>query len=132
MAEREEAQVPHDEFLRTIEPPPLDQNKLNNCILEGVSGRPLDCPNNPAKNPKNYRPKVCEGCACDPELWKVALVPLNEVYIRIKQTQSRGAHPWQRAQAEKMPALIISPGEIDKKAQDYYKEWSNLIKHQKI
>jgi len=38
----------------------------------------------------------------------------------------------QRAQAEKMPALIISPGEIDKKAQDYYKEWSNLIKHQKI
>ncbi|MEK6925038.1 MAG: hypothetical protein AABW71_02260 [Nanoarchaeota archaeon] len=38
----------------------------------------------------------------------------------------------QKAQAEKMPALIISPGEIDKKALDYYKEWSNLIKHQKI
>ena len=38
----------------------------------------------------------------------------------------------QKAQAEKMPALILSPGEIDKKAQDYYKEWSNLIKHQKV
>lgn len=38
----------------------------------------------------------------------------------------------QKAQAEKMPALIISPGEIDKKAMDYYKEWSNLIKHQKL
>lgn len=38
----------------------------------------------------------------------------------------------QKAQAEKMPALIISPGEIDKKALDYYKEWSNLIKHQKL
>ena len=38
----------------------------------------------------------------------------------------------QRAQAEKMPALIISPGEIDKKAMEYYKEWSNLIKHQKV
>lgn len=38
----------------------------------------------------------------------------------------------QKAQAEKMPALIISPGDIDKKALDYYKEWSNLIKHQKV
>lgn len=38
----------------------------------------------------------------------------------------------QKAQSEKMPALIISPGEIDKKAMDYYKEWSNLIKHQKV
>lgn len=38
----------------------------------------------------------------------------------------------QKAQAEKMPALIISTGEIDKKALEYYKEWSNLVKHQKI
>lgn len=38
----------------------------------------------------------------------------------------------QKAQSEKMPALIISPGEVDKKAQEYYKEWSNLIKHQKL
>ncbi len=38
----------------------------------------------------------------------------------------------QKAQAEKMPALILSPGEIDKKAMEYYKEWSNLIKHQKL
>ena len=38
----------------------------------------------------------------------------------------------QKAQAEKMPALIMSTGEIDKKAKDYYKEWRNLIKHEKI
>ena len=38
----------------------------------------------------------------------------------------------QKAQAEKMPALIMSTGDIDKKAQDYYKEWRNLIKHEKI
>lgn len=38
----------------------------------------------------------------------------------------------QKAQIEKMPAIIFSPGEIDKKAQDYYKEWRNLIKHEKI
>ena len=38
----------------------------------------------------------------------------------------------QKAQAEKMPALILSPGEIDKKAHAYYNEWSNLIKHQKV
>src|SRR3989344_5188715 len=33
----------------------------------------------------------------------------------------------QKAQSEKMPALIISPGEIDKKALPYLKEWRNLI-----
>ncbi len=38
----------------------------------------------------------------------------------------------QKAQAEKMPALILSTGEIDKKAHDYHKEWKNLIKHEKI
>lgn len=38
----------------------------------------------------------------------------------------------QKAQAEKMPALIISPGDIDKKTHDFYKEWRNLIKHEKI
>ncbi len=38
----------------------------------------------------------------------------------------------QKSQAEKMPALILSPGDIDKKAQDFYREWRNLIKHEKI
>src|SRR3989344_2304431 len=38
----------------------------------------------------------------------------------------------QKAQLEKMPALILSPGDIDKKAQAYFQEWSNLIKYQKI
>jgi hypothetical protein len=38
----------------------------------------------------------------------------------------------QKAQAEKMPALIISPGELDKKSQSYLKEWKNLIKFEKI
>ncbi len=38
----------------------------------------------------------------------------------------------QKAQLEKMPSLILSSGEIDKKAIDYYTEWSNLIKHQKL
>ncbi len=38
----------------------------------------------------------------------------------------------QKAQSEKMPALILSPGEIDKKAQNYAKDWRNLIKFEKI
>mgnify|MGYP001620167307 FL=1 len=38
----------------------------------------------------------------------------------------------QKANAEKMPALIISPGDIEKNAQEYFKEWNNLIKHQKV
>lgn len=37
-----------------------------------------------------------------------------------------------KAHEEKMPALIMSPGEIDKKALDYLKTWRNLIKFEKI
>jgi CHAT domain-containing protein len=38
----------------------------------------------------------------------------------------------QKAQSEKMPALILSPGEIDKKAHPHIKEWRNLVKFEKI
>ena len=38
----------------------------------------------------------------------------------------------QQAQSEKMPALFISPGELDKKAQAHLKEWSNLIKFERV
>ncbi len=38
----------------------------------------------------------------------------------------------QKAQSEKMIALILSPGEIDKKALPHAKEWRNLIKFEKI
>ncbi len=38
----------------------------------------------------------------------------------------------QRAQAEKMPALIMAPGEPDKLAAQYLKEWRNLIKFEKV
>jgi len=38
----------------------------------------------------------------------------------------------QKAQAEKMPALLLSKGEPDKKAKAYIKEWQNLIKFEKL
>lgn len=38
----------------------------------------------------------------------------------------------QKAQTEKMPALIMCPGEIDKKAAQYARDWRNMIKFEKI
>jgi len=38
----------------------------------------------------------------------------------------------QKAQTEKMIALILSPGDIDKKASPHAKEWRNLIKFEKV
>lgn len=38
----------------------------------------------------------------------------------------------QKSQEEKMPLLLMAPGEIDKKALDYYKNWRNLIKFEKV
>lgn len=55
------------------------------CGLEGVGERPVDCPNNPWRHPKNYRPRVCQQCPGDPEIWKVARSPLPIVYLKTIQ-----------------------------------------------
>ena len=38
----------------------------------------------------------------------------------------------QKAHAEKMPALVLAPGELEKKAQRVLAEWSALIKFEKL
>ncbi|MBS3090948.1 hypothetical protein J4217_00690 [Candidatus Pacearchaeota archaeon] len=38
----------------------------------------------------------------------------------------------QKAQNEKMLALIMSTGELDKKAIEHYKSWKNLVKFEKV
>jgi len=38
----------------------------------------------------------------------------------------------QNSQTEKMLSLIFSPGELDKKAKEYLKDWKNLIKFEQI
>ena len=49
---------------------------------------------------------------------------------RISETDLTIAH--QKAQSEKMIALLISPGDPDKKASEYLQIWKNLIKFEKI
>lgn len=41
-------------------------------------------------------------------------------------------HVLYKAQNEKMPALFMAPGDIDKKALDTMKDWRNLVKFEKI
>ncbi len=38
----------------------------------------------------------------------------------------------QKAQAEKMPAIVLATGKLHKNAQDYLKEWRNLIKFESV
>ncbi len=38
----------------------------------------------------------------------------------------------QKAQTAKMPAILISTGELDKKAAEYLSEWKNMIKFEKL
>lgn len=38
----------------------------------------------------------------------------------------------QNAQAEKMPAIVMSLGELNKKGKDYIKMWNNLVKFEKL
>lgn len=48
-----------------------------------------------------------------------------------KVTETDLALALQKAQEERMPALVVSSGELDKKAQSYIKEYQNLIKYEK-
>jgi hypothetical protein len=45
-----------------------------------------------------------------------------------KITESDLGLALQKAQHEKMPSLVMAPGELDKKATEYLKSWKNLIK----
>ncbi len=61
----------------------------------------------------------------------------KQVYYMIakekkKITQDDLTIALQKAQAEKMPALFLSPGELDKKALPHLKDWNNLIKFERI
>ena len=38
----------------------------------------------------------------------------------------------QKAQSEKLPALFISPGALNKKSENYLKEWGNLVIFEKL
>ena len=38
----------------------------------------------------------------------------------------------QKAQVEKMPAFVIAPGELNKRAKEYISEWGNLVKFEKL
>ena len=38
----------------------------------------------------------------------------------------------QKSQAEKMPSLLMCPGDIDKKAESSFKEWGNLVKFDRL
>lgn len=49
-----------------------------------------------------------------------------------KVSQDDLAIATQKAQAEKMPALFISPGELDKTAYSYLETWRNMIKFEKV
>ncbi|MCH7567938.1 MAG: hypothetical protein IIA87_00820 [Nanoarchaeota archaeon] len=60
----------------------------------------------------------------------------QEYYLMAKEKKKINSNDLtialQKAQTEKMPALFISTGELDKKAQEYLQQWKNLIKFEKI
>jgi hypothetical protein len=49
-----------------------------------------------------------------------------------KLTEDDLAAAIHRAQAEKMPALLLAKGELDKEARTYLDTWKNILKVDKI
>jgi hypothetical protein len=55
------------------------------CMHEGKRERPKECLNNPMTHKNNHRPRVCEKCPGDPEIYQIAEIGLPSIYIRAKQ-----------------------------------------------
>jgi len=49
-----------------------------------------------------------------------------------KATEEDLALALQKAQSEKMPALLMTTGELDKKSSEEFKAWSNLVKFERL
>ncbi len=39
---------------------------------------------------------------------------------------------WSKAHSKKLPALFVSPGELNKKGKEHLREWKNLVKFEKL
>ncbi len=57
------------------------------CGFEGVGQRPDVCPNNPWRFPENYRPRICQQCPTNQNIWRTALDKLPQEYIEHKQNE---------------------------------------------
>lgn len=60
----------------------------------------------------------------------------QELYLIVKDkkivSDSDLLNALQKAQAKKMPALVMASGELNKKAKEYLREWGNLIRFEQI
>ncbi len=96
--------------------PLINLSGSDDCGLEGVATpvknrlgetilveRPKDCPNNPWRYPGNHRPRLCQQCPSDPEIWKVAKNSLPSAYIAIKNGRVPPSQPNQTPTALEEP-----------------------------
>lgn len=100
--------------------------KFVNNIKEYLSSKDVEILSILEEKPKEFTAKV----RIDTLFGKQEYLLLAKNKKKITSEEIAFAH--QKAQSEKMPALLMAPGEIDKKSLEHYKDWKNLIKFEKL
>jgi BMFP domain-containing protein YqiC len=103
----------------------IDDKFLNN-LKEYLSAKDIELLSILSEKPKELIAKI----RTDSSFGKQEYILYAKDKKKITSEDIAIAH--QKAQSEKSLAIIMAPGEIDKKSQDHYKDWKNLVKFEKI
>jgi len=115
-----------DSIVKTQKPKKQQTSEFANSIKEYITAKDIEILSEISSKKKEFVSKV----RIDTSLGK------QEYYLTAKDKKKITTNDLtiaiQHAQSNKMPAFFMSPGELDKRAQEYLKEWRNLIKFERI
>ncbi len=112
-----------EEIKQKIELPASD---MLTKLKEFLSSRNLEILESVMEKKKEIIHKVRGDCSIGKQSYYLVFKDKKKI------TETDLTHIMQKAQTEKMPAILISPGSLDKKALEYLKSWKELIKFEKL
>ncbi len=104
----------------------IKPNKFTELVKDYLLGKDIEVINDIASKPKEYHARV----RIDTLLGKQELFLIAKEKKKI--TEDDLAIALHKAQVEKMPALLLAKGELDKPAKAYLDQWKNVIKFEKL
>lgn len=107
-------------------PKPKQPSEFANTIREYLDAKDIEILEELSEKKKEFTAKI----RTDELFGKQEFYMIAKEKKKVSTTDLTLAY--QQAQNQKMPALFISPGELDKKASEHIKEWRNLIKFEQI
>ena len=126
ITETKEEILPQNKPIKKLKAKKPQESKFANYIKEYLAAKDVEITETIVEKKKEYIAKIRIN----------ALFGKQEYYMIAKDkkavTDSDLTLAHQKAQTEKMPSLLVSPGNLNKKAEEYLVQWKNLVKFEKL